>query len=350
MLATDLASGDALRLVPANEVVQARKELGLGDDFTSMPTETLARLGRNLGAELLGVGSYALVGTGDSALLRVDLRILTAASGEVVASSSSTGTENQIFDLVSRAGAALRQKLGLPEVSPAQALQVEASLPAGYEAARFYAEGLAHLRGADAVRARDVLEKAVAAEPKHPLPHGALAEAWSALGYEGKAREEARLAAAAATPLPPDQRLLIEAGLHRAEKDWPKAVDRYRSLFAEFPDNLDYGLLLADAQTSGGRGNEALVTLGDLRKLEAPHAEDPGSTWPRPGPSRHSGRALNSGRPQARRRSKARHAGCACSRRAPASWSPSPSWQWANANPPGPPPKQRAVWRKPRET
>ena len=275
MLATDLASGDALRLVPATEVVQARKELGLGDDFTSTPSETLARLGRNLGAELLGVGSYALVGTGDSALLRLELRIVAAASGEVVASSSSTGTENQIFDLVSRAGAALRQKLGLPEVSPAQALQVEASLPASHDAARFYAEGLARLRGADAVGARDVLEKAVAAEPKHPLPHGALAEAWSALGYEGKAREEARLAAASAGPLPPEQRLLIEAGLHRADKDWPKAVERYRSLFAEFPDNLDYGLLLADAQTSGGRGKEALVTLGDLRKLKAPHAEDP---------------------------------------------------------------------------
>ena len=140
LLATDLASGDALRSVPANQVVQARKELGLGDDFTIMPTETLAGLGRNLGAELL-----ASVPTRWWAqairVLRVDLRIVTAASGEVVASSSTTGTENQIFDLVSRAGAALRQKLGLSEVSPAQALQVEASLPTGHEAARCDAEG-----------------------------------------------------------------------------------------------------------------------------------------------------------------------------------------------------------------
>ncbi len=275
MLATELGVGEGLRLVPASEVVRARKELGLGEDLSQVPTEALARLGQNLGAELLGEGSYALVGAGDSALLRVDLRVVTAASGEVVASSSSTGTESQIFDLVSRAGSALRQKLGLPEVSPAQALQVEASLPANHEAARLYAEGLAHLRNADAVTARDALEKAVAAEPKHPLPHEALAEAWSALGYEGKAREEARLAAALAGSLPAEQRLLIEAGLHRAEKDWPQAMDSCRRSFVEFPDNLDYGLRLAEAQIFGGRAKEALVTLEGLRNLPAPAAQDP---------------------------------------------------------------------------
>jgi tetratricopeptide (TPR) repeat protein len=275
MLGTELGAGDALRLVPANEVFRARKELGLGDDLASVPPEALARLGRNLGADLLGLGSYAQVGTGDSALLRIDLRVVKAATGEVVASSSSTGTEGQIFDLVSRAGAALRQKLGLADVSPAEALQVEASLPANREAARLYSEGLADLRGSDAVAAKDVLEKAVAAEPKHPLPHEALAEAWASLGYEGKAREEARLAAASSASLPPAQRLLITAGLHRAEKDWPKAVESYRSLFSQFPDNLDYGLLLADALTAGGKAKEALVTLADLRKLKAPDAEDP---------------------------------------------------------------------------
>jgi tetratricopeptide (TPR) repeat protein/tRNA A-37 threonylcarbamoyl transferase component Bud32 len=276
MLATELGAGEGLRLVPANEVVRARKELGIGEDLARVPALTLARLGRNLGAELLGFGSYALVGAGETALLRVDLRIVTAASGEIVASTSSTGTESQIFDLVSRAGAALREKLGLPAVSAAQALQVEASLPANREAARLYAEGLAHLRGGDAVAARDALEKAVAAEPRHPLPHAALAQAWSALGYEGKALSEAKQAAAtsATVALSAEQSALIEVRLHETGKDWTKAAASYKSLAAQFPDNLDYGLGLAAAQIAAGRSKEALAGIDALR-IRAGPAGDP---------------------------------------------------------------------------
>ena len=94
-------------------------------------------------------------------------------------------------------------------------------------------------------------------------------------GTKGRPGRKRELAAASAGSLPPEQRLLIEAGLHQAEKDWPKAVDSYRRLFAEFPDNLDYGLRLAEAQIFGGRAKEALVTLEGLRKLPAPAAQDP---------------------------------------------------------------------------
>jgi tetratricopeptide (TPR) repeat protein len=270
MLSSELAAGEGLRLVPSVEVLRARKELGLvGDDLSSQPNDALARIGRNLGVELFGVGSYTVVGASDSSLLRVDLRVLRAASGEVLATSSASGTEAQLFDLVSRAGGGLRQKLGLPDVSPAQALQVEASLPANREAARLYAEGLAQLRAANPVAAKDTLLKAITADPKHPMPHSALAAAWSALGYEGQARQEAKLATASAAALSPSDKLLIEARFHEAEQDWPKATESYQSLWAQFPDSLDYGLLLAGVQTSGGGAKEALVTLEALRRMPA---------------------------------------------------------------------------------
>jgi eukaryotic-like serine/threonine-protein kinase len=269
ILSSELTAGEGLRLVAPGEVVRARRELGFADDPSRLSNEALARFGRNLGAELLGVGSYTLLGTGDSALLRVDLRIVRAASGEVLATSSSTGTEAQLFDLVSRAGGSLRQKLGLADVSPVQALQVEASLPANREAARLYALGLSQLRAADAVAAKDTLLQAIAVDGKHPMPHAALAAAWSALGYEAKAREEAKIAAASAAALPAADRLLIEARFHEAEQDWTKAAASYKELWALFPDRLDVGLLLADVQTSGGRAKETLVTVEALRKIPA---------------------------------------------------------------------------------
>src|SRR5262249_18819298 len=42
-----------------------------------------------------------------------------------------------------------------------------------------------------------------------------------------------------------------------------------------FPDQLDYGLQLAAAQISAGRGAEALATVGELRRLPAPSSQDP---------------------------------------------------------------------------
>src|SRR5262249_50204365 len=42
-----------------------------------------------------------------------------------------------------------------------------------------------------------------------------------------------------------------------------------------FPDNLDYGLRLAAAQVSAGRGKDALATIAALRRLPPPLGDDP---------------------------------------------------------------------------
>jgi hypothetical protein len=59
-----------------------------------------------------------------------------------LAQVSKNGTEEQLDQLVSSAGLALRQKLGVGEVSDVEAAEVRASLPSNPEAAKFYAEGL----------------------------------------------------------------------------------------------------------------------------------------------------------------------------------------------------------------
>ena len=103
-----------------------------------------------------------------------------------------SGSESDLFDLVSQAGSELREKLGVEVVSPVEAVSVRASLPSNREAARLYAEGLARLHALDALTARDRLQQAIAADPKFALAHSALADAWSRLGYDHKAQEEAR--------------------------------------------------------------------------------------------------------------------------------------------------------------
>ena len=152
---------------------------------------------------------------------------------------------------------------------------LRASLPPDTEVARLYSRGLVKLRVFDALAARDLLEKAVAADPNYALAHSALAAAWSELGFDAKAKEEAKKAFELSAKLSREERLSVEGSYHAMASEWDKAADVYLTLWKTFPDNLDYGLKLMAAQVSGGHGKEALTTLESLRSLSGPGREDP---------------------------------------------------------------------------
>jgi DNA-binding winged helix-turn-helix (wHTH) protein/tetratricopeptide (TPR) repeat protein len=278
MLATELAAGEQMRAVPGEKVAHAKIDLGLADADGYSP-ETLARIRANLGSDVVVLGSYTALGQKSNERIRVDLRLQEAATGETIAEVATTGSETELFDLVSRAGAQLRGKLGVEAVSADQAAGVRASAPSNSEAARLYAEGLAKLRVFDALTARDRLVRAVAVEPGYPLVHSALAAAWSALGYDGKAKEESTLAFNLSGNLSRQDRLSVEGQYWEAQKQWDKAIAVYESLFAFFPDSLDYGLGLARAQDWAGKTKDLANTLGSLRKLPPPAGDDPRIDW-----------------------------------------------------------------------
>lgn len=110
--------------------------------------------------------------------------------------------------MVLRAGAVLNEKLGLGQLPASQAIKV---LPRSLEAQRLYAEGLQKLQLMEATAAKDLLEEAAQAEPSYALGHSALADAWSTLGYEARAREEAKLALNLSASLSPEEALSVEA-------------------------------------------------------------------------------------------------------------------------------------------
>jgi DNA-binding winged helix-turn-helix (wHTH) protein/tetratricopeptide (TPR) repeat protein/TolB-like protein len=278
MLTTELAAGEQMRAVPGEQVARARLDLGLADADGYAP-ETLARIRSNLGSDVVVLGSYTALGETSNRRLRVDLRLQDAVTGETMTQVATTGSEVQLFELVAQAGAHLREKLGLEAVSTAQAASVRASLPASPEAARLYAEGLEKLRVFDALAARDLLLRAIAVESSHPMPHSALAAAWSVLGYDQKAKQEAGLASKLAGSLSRQDRLFVEGQYWETSKQWDKAVDVYKTLFAFFPDNLDYGLRLAEAQDWAGKSKDIEETLRALRTLPPPLGEDPRIDW-----------------------------------------------------------------------
>ena len=272
MLTTELSAGGKLRTIPGESVAQTKINLSLAE-ADSLSEKTLESVYKNLGSDFVVLGSYLDIGD-PSRSVRLDLQLQDAALGETVATLVETGSETSLPDLATRAGADLRQKMGISSISPADSKSVE-PLRSNPEAARLYAEGLTHLRAFDALGARDLLEKAVAIDPSFALAHSMLADAWAALGYTSNAHEEAKKALDASGSLPREESLFIEARYRQAAGERDKAIELYRTLFNFFPDSLDYGLRLASAQSSGGKPQDGLTTLAALRRLPSPSGADP---------------------------------------------------------------------------
>src|SRR5580704_147989 len=274
MLTTELEAGEKLRLVSGEDIARTKLDLPLAD-ADSLSRNTLARLHEDLDSDLIVLGSYTAVGEKPGTRIRLDLRLQDTAVGETIADVAVVGSEADLLDMVSQAGSRLREKLGVEEVSPGESVSVRASLPSNRDAARLYSEGLARLRVLDALGARDLLQQAVAADPKFSLAHSALAEAWSRLGYDKEARQGSKQAYDLSANLSREDKLVVEGRYRYVDHEYEKAIEVYRALFALFPDNDDYGRQLATTQTRAGKGQDALATVELLRKLPPPASDDP---------------------------------------------------------------------------
>jgi eukaryotic-like serine/threonine-protein kinase len=261
MLTTDLAGDGQLRVVPAERTARALRELGAA--AAPLTEAQVDQLRQSLGTDLVVTGSFATTGAAPGRTLRVDVRVMNP-EGDPFAVSSA-GTDAELFSLMAAAGRDLRSRLGLQQTSDADTQAARAAFPANPAAARVYAEGLARLREMDAVRGRELLEQAAALEPENPMIHTALASAWTALGYDQRAIAAAQRAFEASNGLGREARLNVEGNLYIARKEWPKAIEIYRTLAGFFADNVEYGLRLAEVQTSGGKAKDALATIEVIR-------------------------------------------------------------------------------------
>jgi DNA-binding winged helix-turn-helix (wHTH) protein/tetratricopeptide (TPR) repeat protein/TolB-like protein len=274
MLTTELGAGSRMRVISGENVLRARRSLSL--PYTDrLERKEMDRLHSFLGADLVVVGAYLSLGSPGDRRIRLDLRVLKVPEGDTVASLARVGTEAELFELIARSGAALREVMGVGGLSEDEIRAVRALRPVSSEAARLYTEGIARLRTFDPPAARDYLVEAARADPSSALIHSALSKAWTALGYDQRAVEEARQAVALSHALSREDRLAIEAHFQEASRDWAKASETYRTLFTFFPDDLDYGLQLTTSLMMAGRVSEADTILVSLRNLPGPVGQDP---------------------------------------------------------------------------
>ena len=263
MLSNELSASDRLRVISGEEVARA----GLSVPPVNTPShQSLAQFGNKLGADMIVFGSYTVFRerTNSPPHLRLDLRVENISSDAPPISLVESGLTTDMFALVSASGAELRQRFSLGELPADVASAVKRTLPEDPRAAQFFAEGLARLRDFDSLGAKDLLQKAAKIEPGHAGTHQALAEALHAMGYDEEARTEAALAVKLGAGLPRQELLNMQGELALFSNDWPHAADIFHSLLTFYPDNIDYGLRLAQVQVSSSDPAAALATLKSI--------------------------------------------------------------------------------------
>ena len=260
---------EEIRFIPPGRIDDMRRDLGIKEVNDDPGKEQLKRIGEYLGSDVIVTGTYRAEAEKGADKIDWNVHLLRAATNESLGSVQLAGTSSTVNEMASRAGKLIRAKLGI-ELSAQEEARLDSSFSTNPEALRTFAEARVSLRNFDLQGAIKLLAKSVAADPKFAQPHVALAGAWSDLGFETRAQEESKKALDLSSNMSVEGKGLVTGRYYETRHDWAKAIEEYSSLWALYKDNPQYGLLLANSQTSAGKAAQALVALNEVRKLKLP--------------------------------------------------------------------------------
>jgi serine/threonine protein kinase/tetratricopeptide (TPR) repeat protein len=258
---------DAIHFVPPSRVDEMRRDLGLKNISENPSKEELSRIAKYLGCDNVLTGSYRADGDKPSDKVDWNIHLVHASDGASVASFPQSGTQSGINAMATRAGKLIRGELGVT-LTLQEEQRLDSSMSANPAAMAHFAEARESLRKFDFKNGIKQLQNSVDADPNFVKARVALAGAWSDLGFEAKAQDEARKALDLSAKLSDEAKGLAAGRYFEAMHDWPKAMEQYSALWMLYPDNPEYGLLLASSQTSAGKGPQAISTLAQVRKLK----------------------------------------------------------------------------------
>ena len=258
-----------VRFIPPSRVDEMKQNLGIANLADALSNDQIAAIRKFLGADILVTGSYTVTGATDHPGIQWNIHLLNAQDGESLGSVAQSGSVADLNSLLVHSGRLLRQKLGIT-LSAAEEARMDASLSSNADAMQDFSRAREKLRAFDILAATKLLEKSVEADPQFAQAHSALAESWDALGFESKAAEEAKKALDSATGLSTEARARASGQYYAAMRDWTKAIQQYAQLWAEYRDEPEYGLLLANTQIRAGKATDALTTIAQVRSQPLP--------------------------------------------------------------------------------
>lgn len=260
-LSAHVAASENIRLVGARD--------GLPE---LAPDESAMSIRRRTGADWsLAVEIFRV----DEQTVSARLQLTDLVGATLTPAREVVGTPEAIGDLAGRGASELFQLLGAPFPDAARTERVDAELPRGAVAGRAYTDALNAIERGDGEDALSLLEIVDAETPDHPLAISARSQAWALMGYMQRSAVDADRAYELRAGLTRERELVLEALKLEAAGQWGEASEVWRALVRFFPDDVFYGLELADALMRADEFDNALAAISELRALPEPMKSDP---------------------------------------------------------------------------
>jgi eukaryotic-like serine/threonine-protein kinase len=260
MLSTDVGQSARLRTVSQDRLHQVLSDLRIAPN-ASIETTTLRRLAEFSNADTVVWGQYVRFG----GQIRIDATLQDLKHDRTVPIKVEGIEEKDIPGAVDRLATSIRNNLdfssdAIKELKASSFQPTSRSAPA----LRDYNQGVQLIRDGKNLDAVKALQSATKEDAEFALAYSRLAEADSALGYDGDAEQASRRAVELSQQSPPAEKYLIQATHARIIKDNKKAIEAYENLAKSMPDNSDVESALGGLYTDTGNYDMARAQLTKL--------------------------------------------------------------------------------------
>ncbi|HEX4961882.1 MAG TPA: tetratricopeptide repeat protein [Thermoanaerobaculia bacterium] len=265
MLIDLLGQQSRIRILPYTETSQMAQHLPVPLRGDCLRREILERIHGFMGADFVLGGSFERApGT---PRLRLNLCLQRASDGSRRALLDPDFRGDR--PLTDFAAEVARDVLGKISFLAVLSLADQPRLSTSDTAVASYFKGLGELDQYHIPQAVSSLCQARKIDPGFYHAHFALSKAWREIGYDGKAVAEAERAGSGFRGSWWRQdRERIEAYGHAMRRDWDKAIEMYRMIWARSTDSFDDAIELIEVQNLAGKRDQALATIDQVRALE----------------------------------------------------------------------------------
>ena len=210
-------------------------------------------------------GQYAKFG----GQIRIDATLQDRKHDRTLPIKIDAVDEKDIPAAVDRLAASIRNNLAFsPDII--NELKASSFQPSSRSAPalRDYDQGVQLLREGKNLDAVKALQSATQEDPEFALAYSRLADADSALGYDGDAEQSSRKAVELSQALPMAEKYFIQATHAQVIKDNKKAIEAYENLARTFTDNTDVEFTLGSLYADAGVSTRPRSEFGKVLKAD----------------------------------------------------------------------------------
>jgi serine/threonine protein kinase/tetratricopeptide (TPR) repeat protein len=264
MLSTGVGQSSQVRVISPERLHQVLSDLRITQD-SLLDATTIGHIAESSSANSILWGKYNRFGDKiriDGTLQDFKHARYYPITVDAVAEKDLSETVNQIADQIRRHLAVSADELKVLRVSSFQPSSKSAS------ALSEYTKGVQFLREGKNLNAMKALEASVKEDQNLALAFSRLAEANSALGYDGEAERNSRKALDLSESLPQGERYFIEAIHAEVTFDSRKAIQVYENLAKILPDNGDVEYALGSLYLDQGEYDKSRAQFDKILKAD----------------------------------------------------------------------------------